>query len=168
MSRLSANWTVEKFTGISVPKKLKPNLSTLKNANKSNWETVIHNFSPAFACERRQYLDCTIRKTKWICSLHEAISWSTVEFKSKQRHKLQYGSITNDWKIIIPLVQKTVKYYNEYVSACGGPLYFNASMVPMHDHFPIEVGFCITIPKAQGRTIHKLIASIFWTPMSIS
>ena len=33
-------------------------------------------------------------------------------------------------------------------------------MVPMGDHFPIEVGFCITIPKAQGRTIHKLITSL--------
>ena len=33
-------------------------------------------------------------------------------------------------------------------------------MVPMGDHFPIEVGFCITIPRAQGRTIHKLIASL--------
>ena len=60
---------------------------------------------------------------------------STFEFKSKQRHEWQYGSITNDGKIIIPIVQKTVKYHNESVSVCGGPLYFNASMVPMGDHF---------------------------------
>ncbi len=33
-------------------------------------------------------------------------------------------------------------------------------MVPIGDHFPIELGFCITIPKAQGCTIHKLIASL--------
>ncbi len=64
------------------------------------------------------------------------------------------------WEIIIPIVQKTVKYYNESVSTFWGPLYFNKSMVPMGDHFPIEVGFCITIPKAQGCTIHKLIASL--------
>ena len=85
---------------------------------------------------------------------------STFEFKSKQRHEWKYGSITNDGKIIIPIVQKTVKYHNESVSACGGPLYFNALMVPMGDHFPIELGFYITIPKAQGHTIHKLIASL--------
>ena len=30
----------------------------------------------------------------------------------------------------------------------------------MADWFPIELGFCITVPKAQGRTIHKLIASL--------
>ena len=156
----SAKWTVENSTGLSVPKKLKPNLNTLKKiANKSNWEKVIHNFSPTFACERREYLNCTIRKTKWICRLHEAISWSTFEFKCKQRHEWQYGSITNDGKIIIPIVQKTVKYHNKSVSACGGPLYFNASMVPMGDHFPIELGFCITVPKAQGCTKHKLVAS---------
>ena len=30
----------------------------------------------------------------------------------------------------------------------------------MGDHFPIELGFCITIPKPQGRTINKLFASL--------
>eukprot|EP00956_Cyclotella_meneghiniana_P007994 scaffold10655_cov51-Cyclotella_meneghiniana.AAC.1 len=30
----------------------------------------------------------------------------------------------------------------------------------MADHFQLELGFCITIPKAQGRTIHRLIASL--------
>jgi len=30
----------------------------------------------------------------------------------------------------------------------------------MADSFPIGLGFCITVPKAQGRTIHKLIASL--------
>ena len=30
----------------------------------------------------------------------------------------------------------------------------------MADSFPIELGFSITVPKAQGRTIHKLIASL--------
>ena len=48
----------------------------------------------------------------------------------------------------------------EYVHAGGPPYFFNALSVPMADHFPIELGFCITIPKAQGRTIHKLIASL--------
>ena len=66
---------------------------------------------------------------------------STFEFKSKQRHEWKYGSITNDGKIIIPIVKKTVKYHNESVSACGGPLYFNASMVPMGDYFQFNLDF---------------------------
>lgn len=40
----------------------------------------------------------------------------------------------------------------------GDTIYFNASTVPIGDHFPIELWFCITIPKAQGWTIH--IASL--------
>ena len=51
------------------------------------------------------------------------------------------------------LLTKTVKYHNESVSVWGGPLYFNALMIAMGDHFPIELGFCITILKAQRRTI---------------
>ncbi len=58
------------------------------------------------------------------------------------------------------LSRKTVKYHNGSVSACGRPLYFNISMVPMGDHFLIELGFYIIIPKAQGHTICKLIASL--------
>ena len=40
-----------------------------------------------------------------------------------------------------------------------GTILLKCATVPMGDHFPIELGFCITIPKAQGRTIHKLFAS---------
>ncbi len=36
----------------------------------------------------------------------------------------------------------------------------HASNVPIGDHFPIELGFCITIAKAQGRTLHRLILSL--------
>jgi hypothetical protein len=42
--------------------------------------------------------------------------------------------------------QKTVKYHNESISQCRTPFYLNASTIPMGDHFPIELGFCITIP----------------------
>ena len=34
------------------------------------------------------------------------------------------------------------------------------SKVPLRDHFCIEPGFCITLHKAQGRTIRRLILSI--------
>ena len=45
-------------------------------------------------------------------------------------------------------------------SVRGRPFHFNASTMPMADYFPIELGFSITVPKAQGRTIHKLITSL--------
>jgi hypothetical protein len=30
----------------------------------------------------------------------------------------------------------------------------------MADYFPLELGFCITVPKAQGRTTHNIIVSL--------
>ena len=39
------------------------------------------------------------------------------------------------------------------------PLYC-VSTVPLRDYFCIEPGFCITVHKAQGRTIRRLILSI--------
>ena len=43
-------------------------------------------------------------------------------------------------------------------------IHYNASTVLMADSFPIKLGFCITVPKYQGRTIHKLIASLLEHP----
>jgi hypothetical protein len=71
------------------------------------------------------------------------------------------GSVSNDEnKIIIPIDRRTGKYKNESIRACGRPYHYNASSIPMADSFPIELGFCITVPKAQGRTINNLIASL--------
>jgi hypothetical protein len=85
---------------------------------------------------------------------------STTEYKTRKRNEWKHESITSDGKVIVPIDKKTVKYHNESISACGTPFYLNASTVPMGDHFPIQLGFCITIPKAQGQTIHKLFASL--------
>ena len=74
---------------------------------------------------------------------------STTKYKIKKRYEWKHGSITSDGKVIVPIDKKTVKYHNESISACGTPFYLNASTVPMGDPFPIELGFCITIPKAQ-------------------
>ena len=68
--------------------------------------------------------------------------------------------MVNDGRIIIPINQKSIKYHIESIHACGSPLHIRASTVPMSDHFPMELGFCITVPKAQGRTINKVIASL--------
>ena len=84
----------------------------------------------------------------------------TLLHKLKKRKAWTRGSITNDGRIIIPIDRRTGKYHNESIRACGRPFHYNASTVPMADWFPIELGFCITVPKAQGRTIHKLIVSL--------
>ena len=75
-------------------------------------------------------------------------------------HAWKHGSMVNDGRIIIPINQKSIKYHIESIHACGSPLHIRSSTVPMSDHFPIELGFCITVPKAQGRTINKVIASL--------
>ena len=80
--------------------------------------------------------------------------------KAAKRIDWTQGSIVNDGRIIIPIDKRTSTYQTESIRACGRSFHFRASTVPMADSFPIELGFCITVPKAQGRTIHKLIASI--------
>ena len=86
--------------------------------------------------------------------------------KQRKRELWTHGSITNDGHIVIPIDRKTGKYHTESIRAANSSFYYNASSVPIADHFPIELGFCITIPKAQGRTIHKLIASLSRHPLS--
>ena len=87
-------------------------------------------------------------------------SKTKAEMNAKMRKTWTHGSITDDGKVVVPINQKTVKYRTETIPGSGAPYYFNASEVPMADHFPMELAFCITIPKAQGRTIRKLIASV--------
>jgi hypothetical protein len=84
----------------------------------------------------------------------------TLDEKRDQRNVWTRGSITNDGKIVIPIDRKTKKRCNESIRACGRPFHCNASTVPIAGSFPIELGFCITVPKCQGRTVHKLIASL--------
>ena len=84
----------------------------------------------------------------------------TRDEKAQLRKAWTRGSIVNDGRVIIPIDRKTGRYRNESISASGSVFHFNASSVPMADYFPVELGFCITVPKAQGRTINKLIASL--------
>ena len=79
---------------------------------------------------------------------------------AKLRETWTRGSIVNDGRIVIPIDSNTGKFRNESVAASVRPYHFSASTVPMADHFPIELGFCITVPKSQGRTIRKVIASL--------
>lgn len=93
-------------------------------------------------------------------------SSETLLHKENKRARCKHGSITDDGTIVIPIDPKAGKYHNESIRASTFPFFYNASKVPMSDHFPIELGFCITVPKAQGRTIHNVTASLSEHPIA--
>ena len=76
------------------------------------------------------------------------------------------GSITNDGRVVIPISRQDgsqIKYDSTYVPGCKvleTAQYYDDSKLEMKDHFPIEPAFSITIDKAQGKTIHRIILSI--------
>ena len=96
-----------------------------------------------------------------------------------ERKQWQHGSLAKDDRIVIPISTKYASYNDwekTYVPAAyktsrldqtSGlrrsfswyPLY-DTSTVLLRDYFCIEPGFCITVHKAQGRTIRRLILSV--------
>merc|ERR1712232_404072 len=73
------------------------------------------------------------------------------------------GTIPNsEGKIIIPIsctCSMFIKSKSEIVAANPQSGY-RASKALLQDHFPIELGFAMTVHKAQGRTIKKLVLAI--------
>jgi hypothetical protein len=85
--------------------------------------------------------------------------------KENQRRKWKHGSITQDGRIVIPIDRNSrCKFHTESIRSSSLLFYYNASTVPIADHFPLELGFCITVPKSQGRTIRRLVASLSQHP----
>ena len=93
-----------------------------------------------------------------------------------ERKQWQHGSLAKDGRIVIPISTKYANC-NEKEKTYLPPAYstsrckstgvvrrvgflYGVSTVPLQDHFCIEPGFCITVHKAQGRTIRRLILSI--------
>ena len=94
-----------------------------------------------------------------------------------KRQDWQHGSLASDNRIVIPISTKYSSYV-EWETANIPALYptshskvsgvtrrgwcqiYGVSKAPLKDYFCIEPGFCITIHKAEGRTIHRLILSI--------
>ena len=77
--------------------------------------------------------------------------------RTKQKNELKrrswkYGSLTNDGRIVIPISVKNIGYAVEFKSnnirGCGG-YQIRPSSVELADYFPIELGFSVTIHKAQ-------------------
>ena len=98
---------------------------------------------------------------------------------AKKRKSWQHESLASDGRIVIPISRKYASY-NDWEKTCIPAAYktssrcetsglrrsfswrplYGASKVPLKDCFCIEPGFCITVYKAQGRTIRRLILSI--------
>ena len=75
------------------------------------------------------------------------------------------GSITRDGRVVIPISLadgNKIKYKTTYVPGCTNEanLWYGVSQVDLKDHFPIEPAFSITVDKAQGKTIHRIVLSI--------
>ncbi|KAL7549323.1 hypothetical protein ACHAWF_017111 [Thalassiosira exigua] len=60
-----------------------------------------------------------------------------------------------------------IRKINESIRGRGGSVRFRPCKAMMQNHFPIELGFSVTVEKAQGRTIRKVIASISEHPVPI-
>jgi len=95
-----------------------------------------------------------------------------------KRRNWQHGSLVRSGRRIVIPISTSFRSYNEWEKTYVPPAYsttrcestgvvrrspfplYGVSTVPLRDHFCIEPGFCITLHKAQGRTIRRLVLSI--------
>ena len=68
-----------------------------------------------------------------------------------------------DNQIVIPIIEGRTQKKTTLVR--GSP-FFRPSRVSISAYFPIELGFAITMHKAQGRTLSKVILSLSYNPAS--
>jgi hypothetical protein len=77
----------------------------------------------------------------------------------KRKEWIKKGRSINDRIALIPITQRMGqfnKYYQEQVPA-GGRLGYPASQIKMRDHFPLDLGFSVTVYKAQVGSLVCLI-----------
>ena len=90
---------------------------------------------------------------------------------AKRRMEWKQGSITTDGRIVIPVTpianKKYVKWKHEIIRGNGG-YRCRPSKVDCSDRFPIEPAFAVTLHKAQGRTIGKVILCISEHPSRLT
>jgi len=82
----------------------------------------------------------------------------------KKRKEWTHGSLVNDGRVIIQISRRwgsKIDWGKENIEG-SWQLGYKGSVLPMKDCFPIEPAFSVTIYKAQGRTIRRLI--IFVSP----
>ena len=74
----------------------------------------------------------------------------------EKRKAWTHGSISDDGKVVIPIQvssKKHVKWKETDVRGGGGSSRYRPSKVELADYFPIELGFSVTLHKAQVRYI---------------
>ena len=73
--------------------------------------------------------------------------------KKQQRcSEWSFGSLANNGHIVIPISishKNKIRMKPESIRAQGGAIRFRASRVQMANYFPIELGLCIVVEKAQ-------------------
>ena len=55
---------------------------------------------------------------------------------------------------------RNIKKMSELVTLSALPVRYNPSRAYLQDHFPLKLGFAITIHRVQGQTIVKIIVTI--------
>ena len=88
----------------------------------------------------------------------------------RKRNEWTHGSLVNDGRVVIQLPSRwgqiNRKWKDESIAG-SWEHGFSASTMPMKDHFPIEPAFAVTIYKAQGRTIRRLIIFVAQHPVPL-
>ena len=88
----------------------------------------------------------------------------------RKRNEWTHGSLVNDGRVVIQLPSRwgqiNRKWKDESIAG-SWEHGFSASTMPMKDHFPIEPAFAVTIYKAQGRTIRRLIIFVAQHPLPL-
>ena len=88
----------------------------------------------------------------------------------RKREEWTHGSLANDGRVVVQLPSRwgqiNRKWKDESIAG-SWEHGFSASTMPMKDHFPIEPAFAVTIYKAQGRTIRRLIIFVAQHPVPL-
>ena len=88
----------------------------------------------------------------------------------RKREEWTHGSLVNDGRVVVQLPsrwgQTNRKWKGESIAGSWEHK-FGVSTMPMKDYFPIEPAFAVTIYKAQGRTIRRLIIFVSQHPVPL-
>ena len=89
----------------------------------------------------------------------------------RKRKKWTHGSLVDDGRVVVQLSRQwgseLIRKWKDESIAGSWRFGYNVSTLPMKDYFPIEPAFSVTIYKAQGRTIRRLIIFVSQHPIPL-
>jgi len=89
----------------------------------------------------------------------------------RKRKEWTHGSLVNDGRVVVQLSRRwgseLIRKYKTESIAGSWQFGYKVSTLPMKDCFPVEPAFSVTIYKAQGRTIRRLIIFVSRHPVSL-